>query len=189
MKLKYDNITISGGVAVGKGTLLNNLKPYLEPYGWKFRASGQIVRDYTKEYIKPNASLAPDELHKKIDSKVLELLKNETKWAIEAWLSGWLARKLTKTLRILLICSDKALQIDRVANRDKISVTDAKKFIEEREEDNIRTFKRIYNAVDIFNSKYYQLVTDTYSLGPLETAGKVLDKMGYQAKHTLNKIK
>lgn len=180
MNLKFDNITISGGVAVGKGTLLSNLQPYLKNRGWKFKASGQIVRDYTKEYIKPNASLAPDELHKKIDSKVYENLKKDKNWVIEAWLAGWLARKLPKTLRILLICSNKALQVDRVVNRDKVSVNDAKKYIEEREEDNQKTFKRIYNAINIFSPKFYQLVIDTYSSGPLETVGKVLDKLGYK---------
>lgn len=182
MNFKFNNITLSGGVAVGKGTLAKNLVPYLEPYGWKFRASGQIVRDYTKEYVKPNASLAPDELHRKIDSKVHELLQNEKGWVIEAWLSGFLARDIPTTLRVLLVCSSEAVKIDRVANRDKVTVDEAKHFIKEREIDNEKTFQHLYGKHDFWNPRHYNLVIDTYSSGQLETVGKVLDKLGYDSK-------
>lgn len=180
MNLKFDNITISGGVGVGKNTLVDNIKTHLEPLGWKFRSSGQIVRDYTKENILPLASMAPDYLHRQIDSKVVELLTNERHWVIEAWLAGFLARDLKNTLRILLICSENSLLIDRVVNRDKVTVQQAKEFIKKREEDNTRTFKRLYGDHDFWNPKHYHLVLDTYSSGPMETAGKVLDFLGYK---------
>ena len=48
MNLKFKNITISGGVSTGKNTLLDNLKPHLEPQGWKFTSGGQILRDFAK---------------------------------------------------------------------------------------------------------------------------------------------
>ena len=66
MKLNFDNITISGGVAVGKNTLKDNLKPYLEPLGWRFTSGGQLLRDFAKEYVQPVAGLAPDEFHLKL---------------------------------------------------------------------------------------------------------------------------
>lgn len=179
MHFPYDNITISGGVAVGKNTLRDNLMTYLTPHGWKYKSSGQIVRDYLKEYVLPNASKAPEALHREIDNKVLEILKNEKKWVIEAWLAGWLARDLKNTLRVLLTCSNKAIQIDRVVNRDKVSIEQAKQFIREREEDNQRTFKDIYHAEDIFSPIHYHLVIDTYSSGPMETVGKVLDALKF----------
>lgn len=178
MKLKYNNITISGGVSVGKNTLLNNLKPYLAPLGWKFASGGQILRDFTKEYVQPLATLVDKDFHHKIDERTINLLK-EGHYVIEAWLAGFLARNLKDTLRVLLICSNEALKIDRVVNRDKVTIEEAKKLIRERERENFKTWHKIYGKYNYWDPKYYHLVIDTYSSGPLETVGKVLDKLGY----------
>ncbi|MCX7996910.1 MAG: cytidylate kinase family protein [Patescibacteria group bacterium] len=179
MKLNFENITISGGVAVGKNTLKDNLRPYLEPLGWKFTSGGQILRDFTKEYVQPLASLADDEFHRKLDQRTLDLLTREKHYVIEAWLSGFVARKLENTLRVLLVCEDDALRIDRVANRDKLSIQQAKDFIYQREHDNFTEWKRIYGDYDFWNRDYYHLVIDTYSHGQVETVGVVLEKLGY----------
>ncbi len=178
MKLKYENITISGGVSTGKNTLLNNLKPYLRPLDWKFASGGQLLRDFTKEYVQPLASLADKKFHNALDKRTLDLLKNGH-MVIEAWLSGFMARKLKNTLRVLLVCSNDALKIDRVANRDKVTIEQAKKFIKEREENNFMEWKKIYGNYNFWSPKYYHLIIDTYSSGPLQTVGKVLDKLGY----------
>ncbi|MDH7476164.1 MAG: cytidylate kinase family protein [Microgenomates group bacterium] len=182
MKLKYENITISGGVAVGKNALLNNLKPYLLPLGWHFTSGGQILRDFTKENILPLASLVDKEFHYRLDNRTLALLK-KGKYVIEAWLAGFVARRLKNTLRVLLICTNEAVRVDRVANRDNISIEQAKEFIKKREEINFKEWQRIYGNYNFFDPKYYHLVIDTYSSGQLETLGKVLDKLGYDHKN------
>jgi cytidylate kinase len=181
MQLKYNNITISGGVAVGKNTLKDNLRPYLEPLGWKFTSGGQLLRDFTKEYVLPNASLVDDDFHHKLDERTKKLLTEEGHYVIEAWLSGFMAKDLDNTLRILLMCGNDALRIDRVANRDKVTIQQAKEYIKRREEDNFKEWKRIYGDHNFFDPQYYHLVIDTYSSGPHETVGKVLDKLGYKA--------
>jgi len=180
MNLLFENITISGGVAVGKGTLKENLRSYLEPLGWHFTSGGQILRDFTKEYVHPVASLVPDDFHHKLDERTLELLTNTGHYVIEAWLAGFVARELTNTLRVLLVCGDDALRIDRVANRDKISIHEAKENIRSRENDNTKEWKRIYGDHDFWDPKYYHLVIDTYSFGQMETAQIVLNKLGYK---------
>ena len=176
--MKYKNITISGGVAVGKNTLQENLKSYLQPQGFKFTSGGQLLRDFSREYVQPLASLAPDEFHHKLDDRTKKLLE-EGKYVIEAWLAGFMARERDDTLRILLICSHDSVRIDRVVNRDKVTIEKAKAYIKDREETNFREWKRIYGDHDFFDPKYYHLVIDTYSSGPNETVGKVLDKLGY----------
>src|SRR3989344_7166802 len=188
MKLRYENITISGGVATGKNTLLNNLKPYLESNGWKFTSGGQLLRDFAKEYVQPLASLADKKFHNELDARTKRLLTEESHYVIEAWVAGFMARDIKNTLRVFLICSNLALQVDRVANRDNISIEQAKKFIKEREEQNFKTWYKIYGKHDFWNPKYFHLIIDTYSSGPLETTGKVLDALGYNHdKITLNK--
>ena len=176
--MKYKNITISGGVPVGKNTLQENLKSYLQPQGFKFTSGGQLLRDFSREYVQPLASLAPDEFHHKLDDRTKKLLE-EGKYVIEAWLAGFMARERDDTLRILLICSHDSVRIDRVVNRDKVTIEKAKTYIKVREETNFREWKRIYGDHDFFDPKYYHLVIDTYSSGPNETVGKVLDKLGY----------
>lgn len=181
VNLNWENITISGGVATGKNTLLENLKPYLEPLGWKFSSGGKILRDYLKEYKNPLASLGDEKIHHIIDERTINLLK-EGHYVIESWLAGFMARNFQNTLRVFLTCSNPALKIDRVVNRDNVSIEEAKKMIKEREEDNFATWKKLYGDYNFFDPKYYHLVIDTYSSGPLETVGKVLDKLGFKHK-------
>lgn len=178
MKLKFENITISGGVSTGKNTLLNNLKPYLLPLDWKFTSGGQLLRDFAKEYVQPLASLADKKFHNELDERTIRLLKSGH-YVIEAWLAGFMARELKNTLRVFLYCSNDALRVDRVANRDKVTIDQAKLFIKEREKNNMLEWKKIYGDYDFWDSKYYHLTIDTYSSGPLQTVGKVLDALGY----------
>ena len=180
MELKFENITISGGVASGKGTLKENLRPYLEPLGWKFASGGQLLRDFTKEYVQPLASLASDDFHHALDNRTLKLLTEEKHYVIEAWLAGFVARELPNTLRVLLVCKNDALRIDRVANRDKVPVSEAISYIRKREDDNFKEWRRLYGEHDFFDPKFYNLVIDTYSSGQMETVGKVLDAIGYR---------
>ena len=179
MNLQYRNITISGGVAVGKNTLHGNLKQYLVPLGWRFTSGGKLLRDFSKEYVQPVASLVPDEFHHQLDDRTKKLLENGH-YVIEAWLAGFMAKDRNDTLRVLLRCQNDALRIDRVANRDNISINEAKKYIKAREEGNFIEWKRIYGNYDFFDPQYYHLVIDTYSSGPNETVGKVLDNLGYK---------
>jgi cytidylate kinase len=143
MHLKFENITISGGVAVGKSTLMENLKPYLLPAGWKFKSVGDIVREYMKEHTLPVATLVSDEFDRAMEQEVERKLKTETQWVIQAWISGFVARELEKTLRVLLICKENMLRVDRVANRDNVTIESAKHFIKKRETENIAKYKRL----------------------------------------------
>jgi len=183
MNLKFENITISGGVSSGKNTLLNNLKPYLKPLGWKFTSGGQLLRDFAKEYVQPLASLADEKFHHEVDNRTKKLLSEEGHYVVEAWLAGFMARDLKNTLRVFLTTSNDAVRIDRVANRDKVSIEEAKKLIKEREEVNFKEWKRIYGDYNFWDPKYYHLIIDTYSSGPLETVGKVLDRLGFNHNH------
>jgi cytidylate kinase len=179
MNFKYDNIAISGGVAVGKSTLLNNLKSYLSPYEWKFESIGDIHRAYLKDNIMPEATRVSDDFDRKIEKEVERVLTEEKHVAMQSWICGFVARDIPKTLKVLLVCEDNHLRIDRVANRDKITMVQAGQFIKQREEGNIGKYKRLYGDYNFWDPKYYNIVIDTYACGPLETTGIVLDALGY----------
>ena len=101
----------------------------------------------------------------------------------EAWLSGFMARETPKTLRVLLICSNFGIRIDRVSNRDMLTMKEAKHFIQIRERQNITKWKKIYGEYDFWDPKYFHVIIDTAKCGPMETVGIVLDKLGYNMKH------
>ncbi len=182
MDFKFTNISISGGVAVGASTLSKNLKPYLEPLGWNFKSTGQFIREYTKENILPLADLVSDDFDRQVENKAKEVLLNEKKVVMEAWLSGFVARDMKHVLKILLICSEMSIRVDRVVNRDKVNVQTAKEFIRTREEKNFSKWKRIYGDYNFFDPNFFDLIIDTYSVGQDESVKLVLDKLGYNIK-------
>lgn len=180
MALNFDNIAISGGIGVGTSTLLKSLKPYLSNLGFKFKSTGDFFRAYTKERVMPVSTLVSDEFDRNLEEEVYKILKNEKMWVIEGWLAGFVSRDLKNTLKVLLICNSESIRIDRIVNRDGVTVNNAKKLIKKRETDNFDKWRRIYGNYNFFDKKYYDLVIDTFSTGPRETVEKVLEKLGYK---------
>ncbi len=176
--LKFNNIAISGGAATGKGTLRENLRPYLEPLGWSFRSGGDLVREYTNEHKIPNASLADEAFHKSLESKTRDLLE-KGHIVVESWLAGFVAKERTDTLRIFVYCSNDAIRIDRVVNRDHVDIDTAKKIIFDRQTDNFREWKRIYGDHDFWDPSIFHLKIDTYSLNKKQTLNIVLGALEF----------
>ncbi len=180
--LKYRNITVSGKIATGTTTLAKNLQQTL---GWEYVNTGALQRQWDREHgVNENergAALRPDDHEREMEAFAKKTLTEKEHVLYEAWLSGFVARDITGVLRILVICSEDAVRIDRVLNRDKVSVEQAKHFIHTRETENIAKWKALYGDYDFWDPKYYDLVIDTYSSGPMETLGKALDKLGYKS--------
>ena len=189
MTLKYSSIAISGPPGAGRSTLLKNLKGHLEPLHWEFFSGGDWARQFAIQNGKHDAN---DPTHHKatdygedidhqIDLSLREKLSNrETHVAVESWIAGWNMRGLNHVLKVLLMCDD-ALRIDRVVNRDNISVEKAKSHLKEREDANLSKWSTMYHVptTDFWDIKYYDLVLNTYSHGPQETVNLVLQALGY----------
>jgi cytidylate kinase len=185
--LKYSSIAISGRPGAGRSTLLKNLRPIVEPLGWEVFSGGDWSRQFAIKEGKHAASdprhhLATDygdEVDHQIDAAMRQKLSDPTVHvAVESWIAGWNMRGLKHVLKVLLMCDD-ALRIDRVVNRDNISVQDAKDHLFMREEANLSKWKRMYGVSDFWDPKYYDLVINTYSHGPKETLDLVLQALGY----------
>lgn len=179
-KFNYRNITVSGGAATGTSTLAKSLS---ETLGWKRINAGDIQREYDRQRGKSEffsgSDTRTDEHEQAIEAMTKQKLLKENNLVYEAWLSGFVARDIKDVLKVLLVCDD-ALRIDRIVNRDKMTVVEAKQQIESREKGNFKKWKEIYGDYNFWDPKYYDLVIDTYSSGPHETVGKVLDKLGYK---------
>lgn len=183
---KWRNITISGKVAVGSTTLLNGLRDKLSPLGWQFFSGGQFMRDYAvKNNLFPKesrqhhaATVYSDDFDKKVDTLMRKKLTQESHLVVEADLAGFNAQGIEGVFKILLICDD-ALRIDRLVNRDQITIEEAKQHLKIREEENTKKWQRLYGKHDFWDPKFYDLVIDTYAHGPNETLEIVLDEVGY----------
>lgn len=187
--LKYSSIAISGPPGAGRSTLLRNLKQYIEPLGWELFSGGDWSRQFSIKLGKhdkndPTHHKATDygeDIDHQIDIALREKLSNPNAHiAVESWIAGWNMRGLKHVLKILLTCDD-ALRIDRIVNRDNISVESAKKHLKEREEANLAKWSKMYKVPtsDFWDLKYYDLVINTYSHGPQETLNLVLQALGY----------
>ncbi|KKQ01795.1 MAG: Cytidylate kinase [Candidatus Roizmanbacteria bacterium GW2011_GWA2_36_23] len=178
---KYRIITVSGKVAVGTSTLAKNLQHIL---GWKHINVGEIQRKYDRENKihenKQGALSRSDKHEREIDSMTKKMLVGDNNIIYEAWLAGFMANNIQGVLKVLLVCSHEDIRIDRVVNRDNITVDEAKHWIKQRESENFSKWQKLYGLYDFWDPKYYDLVIDTYKTGPMETAGKVLDKLGYR---------
>ncbi len=186
-KMKYSSLAISGRPGAGRSTLHKNLKPHLEPLGWEFFSGGEWARKFAIEAGKhdpndPTHHLATD-YGDDIDYQIDEALRKKISdpnvhMAVESWIAGWNARRLPHVLKVLLMCDD-ALRIDRVVNRDDVTVEEAKEHLRKREDANIGKWKRLYGIDDFWDPKHYDLVINTYSHGPGETLELVLQALGY----------
>jgi predicted cytidylate kinase len=187
LPLKYSSIAISGRPGAGRSTLLKNLKSIVEPLGWETFSGGDWARQFA---IQNGSHKAEDIKHHKatdygedidhqIDAAMREKLSDKNVHvAVESWIAGWNMRGLPHVLKVLLMC-DEALRIDRVVNRDNLTVEEAKKHLREREEANVGKWNRMYGVSDFWDPKHYDLVINTYSHGPKETLNVVLQALGY----------
>ncbi len=185
--LKYSSVAISGPPGAGRSTLLKNLREVLTPLQWEFFSGGDWSRQYAIENGKhdpndPTHHLATDygeDVDHKIDAAMREKIANpDVHMAIESWIAGWNARGLKHVLKVLLMCDD-SLRIDRIVNRDNVSVDQAKAHLRAREEANLSKWKRMYNTQDFWDPKHYDLVINTYSHSPKETVDILLQALGY----------
>ena len=176
--LKYRNITVSGKYAAGTTTLAKNLSAALK---WKHVNVGELQRRYDREHgrneNRQGALDRPDDHEREMDEMTKKMLAEENNLIYEAWLAGFMSKDIPGILKILVICSDEAVLIDRVVNRDGVSVEEAKQNIKQREEENEVKWKKLYGNYNFWDPKYYDLVIDTYSSGQMETLGKVLDRL------------
>ena len=170
--MHYDKITISGQIATGKTTLYKALG---EKLGWHTFSTGQFFRDYAQKH---DLDLEAGEeqsakITKKVDFQVRDLLKTKSQIIVEGWLAGIMAANTPGVLRILLTCQSPKRQ-ERFAKREKVSVQEAAKRINERDSNWLAQIKKIYHRDDIFDPKHYDLIINTTDQEPEAILAQVL---------------
>lgn len=196
----FHNVTISGLPGCGSTTLLNLLREELKFDGWSGFSGGEFMRAYAAEKglfsdankAHHDASVYSEDFDRQVDLGMREKLTNEAGWILEAWLSGFFAQGVKGTFKVLMTCSDDAVRIDRLVNRDTITVTEAKEHIQARYEKNYAKWSRMYSRewqewlvetgkvkesdpIDFWRPDLYDCVIDTYSVNQQQALQIVLN--------------
>ena len=191
------NITISGRIGSGATTLAKGLSKVL---GWKMLDGGKLFRKINEELGESitNTDKRPDHFDLEYETRIKRMLREESHHIVQSHLSGYDAQGIEGVFKILVVCEDEKgndkteIRIDRIVNRDKVSVDDAKYDVLERERQHLGKFRRLYENNDqnwvYWDKKYYDLVINTYSCNQEETLKIALEKIGYsRAKSTIMK--
>lgn len=201
-KYAYKNITISGLPGSGSTTLLKLLKRNngLKFGGWTGFSGGEFMRAYAKEKglfqehgdLHHSAAHYEDDFDREVDMGMRAKLTSGEFWILESWLSGFMAQQVPGTLKVLMTCSDKAVKVDRVVNRDNVRAEDAINNMNQRYTENLAKWRRMYteewnewvvkpgtlsaeDPIDFWRPELYDVVIDTYSHNQQETLKIVID--------------
>lgn len=195
----YKNISVSGLPGAGSTVLGKELAKRLD---FTYYSGGDFMRKYAieKGYFDPQktthheATVYPDDFDRQVDYGVRERMGSERRCVYESWLSGFLAQQVPGTFKVLIYCSDDGVRVDRIANRDGVSIEEAKVHIFTREQNNLEKWIRMYGQeweewvvapgtlgknepIYFWRRELYDLSIDTFRLGKEETLALVLQKI------------
>jgi CMP/dCMP kinase len=188
IKSDIKNITISGRIASGTTTLAQNLS---NETGWELFEGGELFRKFHEEFLHDTTELEvskrPDEIDLDYEEMIKKILNEKEHRIVQSHLAGFDAQGISGIFKILVICEDEEgldhrdIRIDRLVNRKKISVEEAKKEISEREDNNLVKWRRMYADNDqnwvYWDPKYYDLIINTYSNNAYESLNLVINKI------------
>jgi CMP/dCMP kinase len=183
-------ITVSGRIASGSTTLGHKLAKILN---WHHVEGGEVFWEAVRTKIgleEKDTNLRPDKEDKDFDSSLKQILTKGENLILETKLAGFNAQGIPGIYKIAVICEDEKgkdkadIRIDRLMNREKISIEQAKEEVIDREVNDLDKWRRIYIKGDqnwnYWDKKYYDLVINTYSYNQEETLKFALEKLGYK---------
>lgn len=180
-------ITVSGRIASGSTTLAKHLAADL---GWRHIEGGEIFWEAVRSKLgldTKDTNLRPDEEDLLFEAKQKELLASEHGLVLESKLAGFCAQGLEDVFKVGVVCEDDGMdqpqiRIDRLVNREKSSVEDAKEEVLMREENDLNKWRKLYADQNpkwvYWDKKYYDLVINTFTNNQQESLSLVLKAIG-----------
>jgi cytidylate kinase len=181
-------ICISGMAGTGKSTLSKKLA---EKYGLKYYSGGEALKELAKnegydvivegwwespeglKFLKERAN--DPKFDKVVDDKLLEYAENGNV-LLDSWTMPWL---LKEGFKIWLLASLEK-RAARVAERDKMVVSETVKVLKEKEDQTKTIYKKLYGFVLDEDFAPFNLILDTDNLNAEEvyqTLCKVIDNV------------
>lgn len=166
-------ITVSGRIGAGSTSLAKSLAKL---FSWKHLEGGEIFWEAVRKRMgldPKDTNLRPDEEDRLFDEQLKKILHADRDIVLETKLAGFNAQGVDGVFKILVICEDKtgidqtAIRIDRLVNREHVSVDDAKEEVVERERNDLEKWRKIYASDNTdwvyYDPKYYDLVINTFT--------------------------
>lgn len=183
-------ITVSGRIASGSTTLGKKLAKVL---GWRHVEGGEVFWEAVRTKMnleEKDTDLRPDKEDEDFDNSLKKILTSGKNLILETKLAGFNAQNIPGVFKILVVCEDEdgndqtEIRIDRLINREKISIERAKEEVMDREKNDLEKWRRMYAKGDqnwvYWDKKYYDLVINTYSHNQEESLKIALEKIGYK---------
>jgi cytidylate kinase len=165
IKKKGLTITVSGLSGAGK---TDGARALAEEFKLNYVSAGQILRQIAKERKVPLEDLCKvrePEIDHEMDKRNLELaMKGDI--VIDARLSGWCAGDWAD-VKVYYDCP-LDVKAERVARRDNITVEQAKKNLEKRDEEDHSVYQKLY-GIDSYDESIYDIVIDNEKLSKEES--------------------
>lgn len=184
------NITISGRIGCGATTLAKALADVLR---WRHIEGGEVFWEAIRARMglkSKDTNLRPDKDDSDFDSSLKKILKEGKNLIVETKLAGFNAQGIQNVFKILIACENEEgldqteIRIDRIVNRERKSVEEAKVEVIKREQNDLEKWRKLYANNDqnwvYWDKKYYDLVINTYSHNQEETLKIGLEKIGYK---------
>lgn len=172
--VRYRNVTVSGEIASGTSTLARQLAGKL---GWEYINVGEWFRQYGVEHNLPLEEAGWSEaVDRQVDQEWRERLKRESGLVVEGWLAGFMAQDIPEALKVLLV-APMAVRVQRFVMREKVSQAEAKQLMQQRTEENLKKWRRMYGQTDFWRPDAYDLVIDTGVNDKEQTLAEVYGKI------------
>lgn len=180
------NITVSGRIGSGATTLATQLA---EALGWDVLDGGKLFRKINDELGMSitDSNKRPDHFDLEYEERIIKMLKEEEHRIVQSHLAGFDAQGIDGVFKILVVCEDEKgndkvdIRIDRLINRDEVSVEQAKNEVKEREQQHLIKFRRLYANNDenwvYWDKKYYDLVINSFNHNKIETLNQTLESL------------
>jgi cytidylate kinase len=183
-------ITVSGRIAAGSTSLAKHIAQTLH---WKHLEGGEVFWEAVRRRMDlspKDTNLRPDEEDVLFDDKLKEILAKDDHIVLETKLAGFFSQGTEGVFRVGVVCDNEAgvdqaeIRIDRLVNREHVSVHDAKAEVLEREKNDLEKWRSLYAEGDpewiYWDKDYFDLIINTYSHDPDESLAIVLESIGYQ---------
>ncbi|HSD98955.1 MAG TPA: hypothetical protein VLB73_04690 [Patescibacteria group bacterium] len=185
VNLPYRLISVSGRIASGSTTLAKKLAHALR---WKRVEGGDIFWEAVRSKLglaAKDTGLRPDEEDLAFEAMQKEILEKRDHMVVESKLAGFVAKDLSDVFKVLVVCVDPDgvdqtnIRIDRLVNREQMTIADAKEEVLVREKSDVDKWRRLYAHDDtewtFWDEKYYDVVVNTYAHDPDEALQLVLE--------------
>jgi cytidylate kinase len=180
-------ITISGRIASGSTTLAKKISHYLS---WKHIEGGEIFWEAVRNKLRlgeKDTNLRPDSEDELFDAQLKKILQEDKHVVLETKLAAFNAQGVRGIFKILVLCMDRKgndqtqIRIDRLVNREHMSMQKAKLEVLERERNDIEKWRRLYAPDNpswtYWKKEYYDLIINTYEHDPDEAFAIVKKKL------------